>query len=109
MTGFIHKIISKNAGQNAKRVVEAMSATELQRRKKITERGNIYCLPCTSIEEQTGRFRQRGYSFGSKVTYVKVYVIFLRENEASILASTGDMCRAYSEVNLKLDCTRFST
>lgn len=68
-----------------------------------------FSLPCTSIEEQTGRFRQRGYSFVSKVTYVKVYVIFLRENEASILASTGDMCRAYSEVNLKLDCTRFST
>lgn len=35
-------MISKNAGQSAKRVVEAMSDTEFQRRKETSERKNIY-------------------------------------------------------------------
>lgn len=33
-------------------------------------------------------------------------MIFLGDNEKSILAGTGDICRELSEVNLKLDCTR---
>lgn len=61
MTRSIHKIISKNAGQNAKKAVEAMSATEFQRREKISlkERTFIagfmeleFSLPCTSIKKQ---------------------------------------------------------
>jgi len=36
-------MISKNAGQNAKTVVEAMSTIEFQRRKKTSERKKIYC------------------------------------------------------------------
>jgi hypothetical protein len=45
MTGSIHKMISRNARHNAKRVVEELEATveeKLQRRKRVTERKNIY-------------------------------------------------------------------
>lgn len=51
-------MVRKNAGQNARRVVKAMSTTEFQRRKKITERTFIagfmepeFSLSCASIEK----------------------------------------------------------
>ena len=75
MTGSIHKMISKNAGQNAKGAVEGMSAAEFPRREKITERTFIadfmeleFSLPRTSIEKQIGHCRTGGYRYEGKVT-----------------------------------------
>lgn len=70
-------MISKNAGQNAKRVVEAVSATEFQRQKKKSLKEETFIagfmelefsLSSTSTEKQIDHSRLGGNSYRSKVT-----------------------------------------